>query len=70
MAQLFAGGEEIFTAKLEIRYSRNPKHQDDYGKIKELEPGANREVVNVRLEASSLEKLQEKLIAYVGLAEL
>jgi len=64
------GGQEIFTATLKISYSKNPTHKEEYNRLTEVEPGANRTVVDVELQSTSLEKLQEKLTAYVGLAEL
>lgn len=64
------GGIEVFNASLTIEYVKTTLYTEEYNKTVVKEEGINREIVGVKLTAPSLEKLQEKLTAYVGLAEL
>lgn len=61
---------ELLTAKLSIRYVKDPVWGTGYDKDKVVEQGQARDIVEVEITATTLEKLQEKLTAYVGLAEL
>lgn len=64
------GGTEQFSAELNINYFKGATYAEEYNKTVVVDEQVSRSVVNVSLTAPSLEKLQEKLTAYVGLAEL
>jgi hypothetical protein len=64
------GGLEVFNAELSIEYIKSTEYTEEYNKTVILTEGVCRQIVGVKLTAPTLEKLQEKLVAYVGLAEL
>lgn len=63
------GGASVFNATLTITHYVGATYENSYNKQELVENGSQREIVDVKLTADTLEKLQEKLVAYVGLAE-
>lgn len=60
----------MFTAKLEVRFVKDAVYGTGYDKDKVVEQADARDLVNVEVTASSLEQLQTKLVAFVGLVEI
>lgn len=63
------GGITEFSAVVQIECMKTAVFEENYNKTEMVESGFNRNIVDIRLTAPTLEQLQEKIIAHVKLAE-